>query len=133
MTNIQSASPVLPTLFTKYIALAQPTYPADLAYKMLEEVQQKIYSVYPKVKESEEESIAGARIFVSDICQRYNSLITREQSKEDKEAEEIAERRAEEFANKLKSNMERMILPVEESKVHTMLHTRSFVGNRIRN
>ena len=117
MMNIHSASQVfLETLFLS-VALTQSNYPVNLAYEMLDELQQKIYSVYPKVRISEDEQIAGARIFVSDICQRYNSKVSSAQDQKEHEAEAIAEKRAEEFAAKLKSNMNRMMGPVEETKV----------------
>lgn len=87
-----------------------------MAYKMLEELQQKIYSVYPNVKTSPDEQLRGARVFASEICQRYNSMMPTGPSQADKEAEALAEKRAEEFAAKLKSNMQRMMVPIEETK-----------------
>jgi len=97
--------------------LVKETYPEEFAYKLLEELRETIYAKFPKVKEPDStEDIKGVRIFVSDICQRYNSMVPASQSAEENENEQIAERRAQEFAEKLKQNMDHVMIPVEETK-----------------
>ena len=100
---------------------------------MLEELQEKIYSVFPRVKEpapapmgvaeqdgEQDESLAGARMFASDICQRYNAMVTDPQLDAEKKEDDVAEKRVEEFVAKLKLNMDKMMMVQEDTKVFNL-------------
>lgn len=87
---------------------------------MLEELRDKIYAVYPRTKDgNSEEQIRGARVFVSEICQRYNSEIA---SAENEPEANQAAIRAEESAGKLRANVQQMAVGADESKEPAM-HT----------
>ncbi len=52
--------------------LTNDKFPVDKALILLSEIQAKIYENFPKIKqEEEEENLAGAKIYVSDICAKY--------------------------------------------------------------
>ena len=41
---------------------------------MLSEIQEKIYENFPKVKkDDEDEKLSGAKIYISNVCFKYNS------------------------------------------------------------
>ena len=53
--------------------LTSDSFPVDKALILLGEIQSKIYENFPKIqKEDEEENLAGAKIYISDICSKYS-------------------------------------------------------------
>ncbi len=59
--------------------LTQATFPAESALQLIAELQDNIYSHYPKIKDpAEDESLTGAKMYISEISQKYNSLNSQE-------------------------------------------------------
>ena len=90
------------TLLCRVLVLTRENYPEELALKMIKEVQEKVYTSYPKVKEEEStEMLTGVRIFMSDICNKYNSMIPTAQE-DDVEAKQIEAERIKELGDRIK-------------------------------
>jgi len=55
-------------------ALVKHEFAEINAYLFIEELQERIYSQYPKIiAVGEEESLGGSRMYISEICQKYNT------------------------------------------------------------
>ena len=56
------------------LVLTNETFPVDKAVMLLSEIEAKIFEYFPKIRqEEEEENLAGAKIYVSDICAKYTT------------------------------------------------------------
>eukprot|EP00826_Nyctotherus_ovalis_P021949 TRINITY_DN17176_c0_g1_i7.p2 TRINITY_DN17176_c0_g1~~TRINITY_DN17176_c0_g1_i7.p2 ORF type:complete len:164 (-),score=21.18 TRINITY_DN17176_c0_g1_i7:122-613(-) len=112
-----SARCALPVGYMCEVVLAQESYPEELAYRMIGELQQKIYSTYPKVREEEStERLAGARIVMSDICQRYNAMVGAAQE-EDPETKQIEAERIREITEKIRGSNIHMNQAEDEKEI----------------
>ena len=57
--------------------MVRQNYSSEDAYSMLIEIQNRIYGQYPGIIEkSSSESLAGAKMYISEIIQKYNNRIS---------------------------------------------------------
>ena len=56
------------------IVLTANNFGTEKALLVLNEIQEKIYEDFPKIKnEKEDEKLSGARLYISNVCFKYNA------------------------------------------------------------
>lgn len=109
--------------YSMLLVLTNEQFPADKALKLLGDIQAKIYEIFPKIKqEDEEEKLVGAKIYVSDICNNYgtsdpgSAIIQQTPPDENKLKLEEAQNKLAEEERKIKQQIDQQV-KAEQPKV----------------
>ena len=79
--------------YSTHIVLTNQEFPVDKALILLGEIQSKIIENFPKIMhEEEEETLAGAKIYASDICSRFTLGEEEEHSPAERKVQEAQQK-----------------------------------------